>query len=1041
MNEKSTLLVFKGPRALLRAPWMLLTFSCLPFSLSAEQLPIPISTIVGTTSPVTQEISQAVINVSGQVADTNGEPIIGATIQVKGKSVGTATDINGRFSIQASAKDRLQVSYIGYQMQEVPIGNGAQLKIVLKEDTELLDEVVVVGYGTVKKSDLTGAVSTVSTEALMKGGKVNPIGALQGAVPGVNIIRSNNKPGGGYDIKIRGISSISGSSAPLVVIDGVPGANLENINPDDIEKIDILKDASSTAIYGSRATNGVVMVTTKKGAIGKPKISYSGYAGFRNYTNMPDMMSGDEYVQLAREAARATNNNVYRKDEEIFKDPSELKAVQDHTYYDWVEAISQPALITNHTLSATGGTEAARYTLSGGYYFEDGMLNPQEYTRYNLRAAIDLQANNYLSFGGSLYMTHAIRDTGNSDLLQDAFRMRPTQHPNSLVTGEEAWKYSSNGLFNPLVTNENEFNKTKSLNLLGNIFIKLTPVKGMELRSSFSPNMTNDQIGQYRGVWTKALQGTAKGATNSLKKNNYTDWVWDNIVNYKWEHAIHRIDLTGVFSLQQSQTENMLGASKDLTFNSLWHNLQGGTMTSMTSSYVQSNLMSYLGRVNYGLMDRYLFTASLRYDGSSKLAKGNNWALFPSAAVAWRMTEENFMKGLDWISNMKLRLSYGQTGNDTVSPYATNGTISGSQYYSFGSYEAIGNLPNNIRNDKLSWERTSEYNIGLDFGFLNNRISGSIEYYNRLTKDLIMNKSIPTHLGYNSMKDNVGSVRNEGVELSLNTENIRTRDFSWKTNFSFSYNKNQIVDLAFKEDLGAYSAQLNGMEGDYSNLWIIGQPIQANWNYQTIGVWQLGEETEAAKYGQKPGQFRVRDFDEDGSINSDKDRFLDGKRSPDLSGGMTNTFQYKDFDFAFHLYFQSGGRERNAFFVSWALENNNLNFNNMRKDYWTPENPSNTMGQPSNMGPYRDVNSTNKSISHVMESTNFLKVAYATLGYTFRKGMLEKCKISSLRVYSTVQNPFTLTKFSGFDPEQASTGIGTSDAMTCNVLFGLNVSF
>lgn len=479
-------------------------------------------------------------------------------------------------------------------------------------------------------------------------------------------------------------------------------------------------------------------------------------------------------------------------------------------------------------------------------------------------------------------------------------------------------------------------------------------MNGLELRSSFSPNMTNDQIGQYRGVWTKALQGTAAGATNNLKKDNYTDWVWDNIVNYKWSRSIHALDLTGVFSMQQSQTENMNGASKDLTYNSLWYNLQGGEMTTLTSGFRQSSLMSYLARVNYSLLDKYLVTASIRYDGSSKLADGNKWALFPSIAGAWRISEEAFLQGADWLSNLKIRISYGQTGNNTVNPYSTQGTISGSKYYSFGNNEVIGNLPNNLRNDQLGWERTSEYNIGLDYGFFNNRISGSIEYYNRLTKDLIMSRSVPTHLGYSSLKDNVGSVRNQGFELALNTENIRTKDFSWKTNFTLSYNKNEIVDLSFKEDLGVYSDQLAGMWGDYSNPWFIGQPIDINWNFRTIGVWQLGEEEEAAKYGQRPGQFRVKDFDKDGTINADKDRFIDGKRTPDWNGGMTNIFQYKDFDLSFHMYFQTGARMRNQFYVSWALENNNLNFNNLRKDYWTPENPSNTMAQPSNMGPYRE---------------------------------------------------------------------------------------
>lgn len=1015
--------------------FMLLALSCLPLSeMAAEQVDGM------AVSPISQEVLQNSVKITGKVVDVQGEPVIGATVMEKGTTNGIITDVDGNFTLNVSPNRKLQVSYVGYQTQEITIGSNRTLRITLKEDSELLDEVVVVGYGTMKKSDLTGAISSVSTETLVRGGNANAIGALQGSVAGVSILKSNNKPGGGYDIKIRGVSSISGSSAPLVVIDGIPGASLDNINPDDIEKIDILKDASSTAIYGSRATNGVVMVTTKKGSLGDPKISYSGYAGFRNYTHVPEMMSGDEYVQLAMENARALNNNNYKTLEEIFTDPSELKAAKDRNYYDWVDAITSPAFMTSHTISATGGTEKAKYTLGGGYYFEDGMQFPQEFSRYNMRAAVDLKANDYLSFGGSLYMTHSVRDTGNSSLMVDALRMRPTQHPYSLVTGEEIWKYTSNGMFNPLITNQNEFNKTKKLNILSNVYVKLTPVKGLELTSSFASNMTNDQIGQYRGVWTKALQGTAKGATNLLDKNNYTNWVWDNIVRYSWEHKIHKIDFTGVYSLQQNQDEKMRGASKDLPFNSLWYNLQGGEMTSMTSSYVQSNLMSFLGRINYTLADKYMLTASLRYDGSSKLADGNKWSLFPSVAVAWRLKEEAFMQSVDWLSNLKLRLSYGQTGNDTVSPYSTNGTIAGSQYYSFGINTVIGTYPNNIRNDKLGWERTSEYNVGVDFGFFDNRISGSVEYYNRLTKDLIMNKSIPTHLGYSSVRDNVGSVRNQGFEIMLNTENIRLKDFSWQTTFTLSYNKNEIVDLAFKEDLGVYSDRLKGMQGDYNNRWFIGQPVQLNWDLETIGVWQLGEEEAAKKYGQKPGQFKVSDYNNDGVIN-DKDRFINGSRIPNWTGGMTNTFRYQEFDLSFHMHFQTGARLRNQFYVSYALENNNANLGNMKKDYWTPENPTNSCAQPSNMGPYRDQNTTGKSVSHIVQKTDFLKVSYITLGYTFKKNLLNRIKMSNLRLYATVQNPFTFTGFSGFDPEQPSEQVSNSDMITCNVLFGLNVSF
>jgi hypothetical protein len=422
------------------------------------------------------------------------------------------------------------------------------------------------------------------------------------------------------------------------------------------------------------------------------------------------------------------------------------------------------------------------------------------------------------------------------------------------------------------------------------------------------------------------------------------------------------------------------------------------------------------------------------------LAEGHKWAMFPSAAVGWKIREEKFLQPVKWLSDLKLRLSYGQTGNDAVKPYQTNGSISTPQYYSFGT-DVIGNVPNNLRNDGLSWETTKEYNLGVDFGLLNNRITGSVELYNRLTTNLIMSKLVPVTLGYTSITANVGSVRNKGIELTLNTVNVQTENFRWNSTFTLAYNKNAIVDLAYKEDLGKYSNQLAGMTGDYSNGWFIGQPIRVNWDLMTIGVWQLGEEAEAAKYGQKPGQFRVKDSDKDGVINNEKDRYLDGKRTPDYIGGFTNTFQYKNFDFAVHTYFRTGARERNQFYVSWALENNNLNFNNLKKDYWTPENPSNTMAQPSNMGPYRDQNSTSKTVSHEMQSTDFVKVAYATLGYTFNKKLLDRIKISHFRIYATVQNPIIITPFSGYDPEQASVSPNTSDLMTRNLLLGLNISF
>ncbi|MDR1370068.1 MAG: TonB-dependent receptor [Dysgonamonadaceae bacterium] len=993
-------------------------------------------------------ISQENIKVTGVLKDVDGEPLTGVSVTVVGTGIGTASDTDGKFRITVpDTRSKLEFRYLGFVTKIMTIGNQTALEVVMEEDSKLLDEVVVVGYGSLKRSDLTGAVGSVSMPVIQASGQTNTYGGMTGAVSGVNIIRNNNKPGGTFDITIRGLSSISGTNSPLIVIDGIPvptvsgngqtgnTSGLETINPDDIEKIDILKDASSTAIYGSRASNGVILVTTKRGAVGKPKITYSGYGGWRSYTNLPEMMSGDEWVQLARESYRALNNNVYRADEDIFTNPSELKAVQDHNYFDWIDAISNPAFITNHSVQAAGGTETAKYLFSGGYYYEDGMVNPQDFTRYTMRSATDVNISKQVTFGGSLYLTYSTRNTGNSDLAMDALRHRPTEHPYSLVDGTEQWRFSGSGTYNSLVTNENEINRTKSLNLLGNVYLTVTPIAGLELRSSFSPRFLKDMQGQYRGTWTRANQGANK-ATSNYRKNDYTDYVWDNIINYQWRKGVHNLNLTGVYSMQQNVMEGLYGLGNSLSFNSLWYNLQGGTTNSSQSSYSQTSLMSYLARANYSLMDKYLFTASVRYDGSSKLAKGNKWGLFPSVAIAWRISEEAFMKNLAWLSNFKLRLSYGQTGNDSVGAYSTEGTISGSQYAVLGDSGTgvVGTVPNNLRNTKLSWERSTEYNLGLDLGVFDSRLTASIELYNRLTTDLIMPRAVPVTTGYSSVTDNVGSVRNSGIEMTFNTVNIKTRDFQWTTNFNLAYNKNEIVDLAFKEDLGVYSPQIEGMTGNFANKWIINQPIDINWRYQTLGVWQLGEETEAAKYGQKPGQYKVRDWNSDGVIN-DKDRFIYGKRTPDWIGGMTNVFNYRNFDFSFNMYFQAGAINNSPFYVSFALEANNHNFNNLKKDYWTPENPTNSTAQPSNMGNYRNEG------THTYFKTDFLKVGYTTLGYTLPKKILKNLGLSQFRFYCTVQNPFTFTDYIGFDPGQAANNINVTDFMTRNTLLGINVSF
>ena len=1004
-------------------------------------------------------IEQQSNKVTGIVNDEFG-PVIGASVVEKGTSNGVVTDLDGKFSLNVKPGATLIISFVGYKQQEVKAGN-APLNIVLEEDSKMLSEVVVTALGIKRERKALGyGVAEVQGEALTKAKETNVINSMAGRVPGLVVTQTAGGASGSSRVILRGSTEMTGNNQPLYVIDGVPldntnfgsagtyggfdlGDGISSVNPDDIEKIDILKDASSTAIYGSRATNGVVIVTTKRGKAGAPKVSYDGSVGFKNYMNAPDMMDGQQYVQLAREYSRATKGNgEYVSDDKIFS-ASELVAIENNNYMDWFDALTSTAWMNSHTLSVSGGTEKSSYVASAGYHNEDGCLQPQFYKRYNLRAAVDVTPNDYFKFGVSLYGTFSDQETGNEDGLQTIYRLRPTYHPTNLVTGEQEFKYGS-GQFNPFVTQKNQSWRYKKYDVLSNLFVEFNPIKNLALRSTFSPDLQFIDYGMYAGAYTKRNQGSQ--ATAWYEKTTILNWVWDNMVTYNFDlMKDHHFDLTGVYSMTEYQNEFMRGDGAGLSYNSLWYALQNGAKTNKTQSkYIKTSLMSYLARLNYNYKGKYYVTASMRYDGSSKLAEGHKWGGFFAGALAWRITEEEFMKDIDWLNNLKLRVSFGQSGNDNVGAYQTQGSISGAQYYSFGTNDVIGYVPNNLRNMELGWERTTEYNIGVDFGFLNNRISGSFEYYNRLTEDLIMNKTLPITLGYSSVKANVGSVRNKGFEFVLNTENIRTEDFSWRTSFNIAYNNNKIEKLQYIEDLTSRGKSFEGMKGDYSNLWVVGQPIDINYNLMTIGVWQLDEAEEAAKYGCKPGQYKVLDLDKNGKID-DADRVIDGKRTPDWTGGMVNTFNYKNFDLSVGTSFQLGGRMRNQFYVSYALENNNMNLNNMVKDYWTPENPTNESAQPGNMGTYRSKagswGNQKSDVSHTMSSSDFFKITHVSLGYTFDKKLISKSFLTNLRLYCTVQNPMIICADNVIVPEQLPTNVSSTDLMTRNVMFGVNVSF
>ncbi|MFR9537709.1 MAG: TonB-dependent receptor [Rikenellaceae bacterium] len=1003
-----------------------------------------LTTLFCTLLSITSAFAQGRGELTGTVVDPQGEPIVGAAVEIKDTQLGTLTDVDGTYSIRVAPNQTLIVSYMGYVTQEVAVNNRTKLDIVLEEDSQAIDDVVVVGYGSVRRSDLTGSVGSITAEALTVSSKSNVLNAMQGQVAGVYISATNSRPGEGFDMVIRGNSSISGTNTPLVVIDGVTGADLESVNPEDIESLDILKDASATAIYGSRGANGVIIVTTKRGKAGTLNVRYSGYVGIKSLTNLPNFTDGDQYVDLAMEYYRTADASgdakwdgsaTYRELSAAFTDPSELKAVETGNYYDWIGETSQHGIMTSHTISATGGTEKAQYAFGAGYYDETGMMAPERYTRYSVRASADVKANDRFKFGVSTYLTYSDTEDGNNDLWQDLYRMRPTQHPYDLVTGEQTWKYSSNNLFNPQVTQNNIRENTIAMKMNANAYIDYSPVEGLSLKSMFAPSLDASRYGRFRGTWTKALQGTSQPVVIGNTKLN-VDYVWDNIANYNKTFGKHGLDLTGVFSVSRDQYEYYYFSVKDLPYDSYWNAIGTGTVSSISSSYTQSQLMSYLARVNYTYDDRFLLTASGRYDGSSKLAEGSKWGFFPSAAAAWRVSEEDFMESTkNWLTNLKLRLSYGIIGNDSISAYQTAGTLT-STSYTFGDSSAIGFVPGTLATYDLTWEKTREYNVGLDLGVLNNRITLSLDYYDRLTYDLIMSRSMSVHTGFSSVKDNVGSVKNSGIEVGLNTVNIRTKDFSWSTSFNIAYNKNQIWDLDYKEDLGVYSGQLEGMQGDYSNGWIIGQPISANWTYICSGVWQQDEAEAAAVYGQTPGQWKVIDYNGDGAITSGDDQNIYGKSDPDLVGGMTNSFTYKKFDLSVQMHFATGSTARSQLMCGYTGENVQSNFKNLVHDYWTPENPTNSWAQPGNQGSYRN------GASQIYLNANYMKISLINLGYTFNSEDLAKINLGSIRIYGTVQNPFVFTNYLGLDPEDPlETSLGQESIMYTSYMFGVDISF
>lgn len=1020
--------------------------------LSAKGLSYKVSnkTIVIVKAAAKSVSKQQPKTITGVVVDEAGIPVIGANVVIKGTTNGTVSDIDGNFSLEVAPGELLVVSYIGYLPTDIKVSDANQLDILLKEDAQGLEEVVVVGYGSVKKRDLTGAIASVNAAKITSVPTTTAAEALQGRVPGVVVTNSNWSPGQAPSVMIRGKRSITASNDPLYVIDGVPiTGGMGEISPSDIESMEVLKDASATAIYGARGANGVILITTKQGKAGKTQIDYNGYVGAQTILNKLDLMNGAEYADYTREAYRNTtkvanryNSPTPNRDQDMnlarFKqDPYVLESVlmgyDENGNYDpsrvrsnnWMDEVTRTGMITDHQLSIRGGGERTNFLASATYNRNDGIFKDENYERYSIRLNLNHEINKYVKIGAQTQYSNSTLNQGSG--MAGNWRVTPL---GSLYEADGALTDMVGGdpqMWNPLLNLQSGAvdRPRKTTRYLGSYFLDIKlPVDGLKFRSNLGIDSRTIQDYEFYSGNTTTRQNGTSSAKNAMEK--YSMFTLENMLFYdKVFNEKHTLGVTLLQSIQEDKKEGNKAGVEALPADILKYYDLGSALTikEVGSELVKWNMASFMGRINYNFMGKYLLTVSARYDGSSRLADGHKWVLFPSAALAWRISDEAFMKKFDWLDNLKMRVGFGKTGNSAVSPYQTKGKLGLIKYpFNNGSKEMIGYAPDLMANRALTWETTDQWNLGIDFGMLRGRINGTIELYLQNTSDLLLDRQLPVVSGFPKVLSNVGETRNKGVELSLNTLNINMKNFQWTSDLVLSSNKEEIVSL------------YNGKKDDVGNNWFIGQPINVHYNYNKIGIWQdtpddLAEIEAFNANGSNfvPGSIRVKDLNGDYKI-TDEDKEILGSTRPKLIASLVNTFNYKGFDLSVFLYASFGSMLYNDIN---ALEQSGRN-NNIKLDYWTPTNPTNAYPRPSidyETPPYRS--------ALYYENANFLRVRSLSLGYTLPKNVSKKFLAEKLRLYFTAQNPLIFTDYSGIDPE-GSSGYGTPS--TSSWIFGVNLT-
>jgi TonB-linked SusC/RagA family outer membrane protein len=963
--------------------------------------------------------------VSGQVTDfKTGETLIGVSVLVKGTSQGTSTDVNGKFSLSVSGSNAiLTVNYIGYLKQEINLTNQSSVTIKLQPDEKALDEVVVIGYGTVKKRDLTGSVSSVKGEDIAKVPSSNPLESIQGKVPGVDITRSSGAASSGVNINIRGTRSIAAGNGPLIIVDGVQYSSLQDLNPNDIASMEILKDASSTAIYGSRGANGVILITTKKGISGQAVVSLNSYFGVSKVSRYPSVMNGQEYIEQRRQAYRTTGNWSGPADDAKIFNSAEYAAVQNNQFLDYQDLLFHDGRQQDYQLGVRAGTEKTKVYFSLDYLDEKGVLVQDKSNRYTARLNLDQTIGQIFTTGMQAQFTH-YKQSNRRDPLNQANKISPL---GTIYDADGKFiVYPLAGTFvSPLAdeqpdvyTNETVINRT-----LLSAYMELKPFKGLVARSNIGVNLNTDRTGTYADRYSLDRNGSVPKATYAASNSHLINI--ENFVTYNKEIKDHAFTLTGINSLLFNRSDNIAASGENQLLKSqLFYGLGNTQNQAVVTAYNMSNLISFAGRMNYSYKGKYLLTATGRTDGSSKLADGNKWAFFPSAAVAWRVSDEKFLKDNKVVSDLKLKFSYGVAGSDNINAYSTQSSLSRVAFaYDDAPVPAYTYSPR-IGNLELTWEKTKTADIGLELGLFKNRITATVDYYSSNTFDLLLDRSLPPSDGVVSVIQNVAKTRNKGLEIYISSKNITSSNFQWTTNLSFSRNKEEIVELA------------GGSMADIRSSLFVGSPIQSFYDYEKIGIWQTSDAAEAAKYGQKPGDIRVNDLNNDGKIDAGNDRKIVGTNRPKWSGGLENTFTYKAWDLNVYVFARIGQTVYADFLRRYDPQG--INNSSTIINYWTPENATNDFPRPNK----------NISLASTLYSStlgyadgSFIRLRNITLGYTVPKKVLEKSFISTVRVYATARNPFTYTKSSllkEYDPER---GGSEGAPMTKLYTVGLNVTF